>query len=178
MLDKVLSAIKDSSDYLTALSLFQDGEPMTKKEAQRMLEVYAKYVPGAEEPGYARVCLAVDLLPGRTEKDRAYFAALELGEDNLDALFGLNALLAQNKEITRQELQGIAERVRDESLELYIRVILARTALNTVGYSRAFGSMRAEISALAEFLTGCGSQVLDRSTELAGEVHYKCRQWK
>ena len=80
MLDKILSTITDSSDYLAAISQFRAGASLSKREVKKLLELCAKYVPGGEDATYARACLAVDLLSGRTEEDRAYFAPLELGE--------------------------------------------------------------------------------------------------
>lgn len=176
MLDKMLNTITDSSDYLAAISLFQLKKPMTKADTKRLLGIYAKYVPGADDPVYARACLAVDMLSGRTEEDRAYFAPLELGDENLDALFYIKEILNQDREITRQEAQKIVERVQDKSLDLYAQVLLARTALNVLAYNRDFVDIRDEVTALAEFLTSCGSEVLDRYGELVGEVRCKCRK--
>ena len=133
-------------------------------------------MPGGEDATYARACLAVDLLSGRTEEDRAYFAPLELGEGNLNALFAAQSLLERNKEVSKEEIQAIAALVQDETLDLYARVVLARTALNIVGYSRNFVRIRAEINTLADFLTGCGSEVLDKYIDLVTEMRYKCRK--
>lgn len=174
MLDRMLSVITESKDYLTAISLFTAQKPMTKKETGKLLEVYAKYVPGAEDPAYARLCMAVDLLSRQTERE--YLAPLELGENNLEALLTTKSLLEQNREVSKEEIQAMAAQVRNEELDLGVRVILARTALNIVGYSRNFVRIREEINALAGFLTDCGSEVLDRYTELVAEVRYKCRQ--
>lgn len=66
--------------------------------------------------------------------------------------------------------------VQDETVKLWARVLLARTALNTLAFSKELADIRAEVTALAEFLTDCGGEVLDRYAELAGEVRWKCRQ--
>lgn len=175
MLDKVLNAITDSEDYLTAISLFQAKKPMTKEETEKMLAVYARYVPGGEEPEYARACMAVDLLSGRTEEERTWFAPLELGEKTVDALFIVKTLLNRNREAAKEETQEVLETVRDEEVRLWARVLLARTALNTLAFSRDLVDIREEVTALAEFLTGCGGETLNRYVELVREARVKCR---
>ena len=91
MLEQFLPAIKDPGDYLTALSLFKADAPLTAEEAEKLLAVYARYLPETDDPEYCRVCLAADLLPGRT--DSADFAALELGEAALSALFSARDII-------------------------------------------------------------------------------------
>lgn len=175
MLDRNLNAITDSADYLTAISLFQVKGPMKKKDVEKLLAVYARYVPGADDPTYARACLAVDLLTGSAE--RACFAPLELGEGNLGALFAAKEILERSRrEVTGEEMKAVAAQVRDESLELYARVILARTVLNTVSCTRNFAQSREEVAALADFLAGCGAETLDRYAELVADMRYNLRQ--
>ena len=36
--------------------------------------------------------------------------------------------------------------------------------------------LRQQVTELAKFLTGCGTELLDRYTVLAGEVRIKCRR--
>lgn len=175
MLDKVLSSIKDSEDYLKAIRTFQDQGPMTETEVNSLLEIYARYVPGAEDPEYAKACLAVDMLSGRTEEDRACFAPLELGEKTLDALFIVKGLFHRDSVADKEETREILEMVQDGDLKLWARVLLARTALNALAWSKELADIRAEVTALAEFLTDCGGETLDRYAELAGEVRWKCK---
>ncbi len=175
MLEQFLPTIKDPADYITALSLFKVKEPLTKDDADSLLAVYGKYLLNVDDPVYLKVCLAVDLLPGRSEADRADFAALELKDGELDALFTAKDIVSGAKEMTAEFAAGILKQAADETLSLPIRVLLARTALDAAAASRNFASMREQIAGLAAFLTGCGSETLDRYTVLAGEVRFKCK---
>lgn len=175
MLDRNLSAITDSADYLTAISLFQVKGTMKKKDVEKLLAVYAKYIPGADDPTYAKVCLAVDFMAAGAEL--SCFAPLELGDRNLDALFAARDILnASGRGVKKEELEAVMAQVRDESLELYARVILARIALNTVSCGGSFARSREAISDLADFLTGCGAETLDRYAELAADLRNNVRQ--
>lgn len=173
MLEQFLPAIKDPGDYLTALSLFKADAPLTAEEAEKLLAVYAKYLPETGDPEYCRVCLAADLLPGRT--DGADFAALELGDAALSALFSARDIITGRVETDAARIGSVLEMVNDSAVPLPIRVLLARGTLDAAAASREIAAMRREISALADFLTGCGAGVLDRYTALVGEVRMKCR---
>ena len=173
MLEQFLPAIKEPSDYLTALSLFKVDQPLTNEEAEKLLAVYAKYLPGVDDPEYCKVCLAADLLPGR--EDSADFAALELGEAAVAALLEARDVIAGKVELGVDRAKDIADTVKNEAVALPVRVLLARGALDIMAGSKDVAALRTEIAVLAEFLTGCGTEVLDRYTPLVGEVRMKCR---
>ncbi len=173
MLEQFLPTIKDPGDYLTALSLFKVDAPLTGEEAGKLLEVYAKYLPETDDPEYCRICLAADLLPGR--EDPADFAALELGDATVAALLETSGIIAGKAEVDGGRAKHIAEIVKGEAASLPARVLLARAALDVMAGARDVASLRGEIAVLAEFLTDCGTEVLDRYTPLVGEVRMKCR---
>lgn len=175
MLEQFLPTIKDPADYIAALSLFKVKEPLTKEDADSLLAIYTKYLPDADDPAYLKICIAVDLLPGRGVEDKADFAALGLKDGELDALFTAKDIVSGAKAITAEFAAGILKQARDEALPLPVRVLLARTVLDAAASSRDFASMREQIAGLAEFLTGCGSETLDRYTVLVGEVRIKCK---
>lgn len=176
MLEQFLPTIKDPADYIAALSLFKLDAPLTREEAGTLLDIYAKYLPDIEDPDYLKICLATDLLPGRSEEDRADFAALELKDGELDALFTAKEIVSGNNDITAELANAALAQVRNETLALPVRVLLARVALDAAVASRDFASMREQIGGLAAFLTGCGNETLDRYTVLVGEVRAKCRK--
>ena len=176
MLEQFLPAIKDPGDYLTALSLFKADAPLTREEAEKLLAVYARYLPEAEDPQYLQICLAADLLPGREREDAADFAPLELGEATLDALFAAKMVAAGKTDLTVQRAEEIVATVQNEDAAMAARVLLARLALDAMSASRDFALLREQVTGLARFLTGCGTELLDRYTVLAGEVRIKCRR--
>ena len=176
MLEQFLPAIKDPGDYLTALSLFKADAPLTAEEAEKLLAVYARYLPEAEDPQYLKICLAADLLPGREREDAADFAPLELGEATLDALFAARMVAAGKTDLTAQRAEEIVAMVQNEDAAMAARVLLARLALDAMSASRDFALLRRQVTELAKFLTGCGTELLDRYTVLAGEVRIKCRR--
>lgn len=176
MLEQFLPAIKDPGDYLTALSLFKADAPLTREEAEKLLAVYARYLPEAEDPQYLKICLAADLLPGREREDAADFAPLELGEATLDALFAAKMVAAGKTDLTVQRAEEIVAMVQNEDAAMAARVLLARLALDAMSASRDFALLRQQVTELAKFLTGCGTELLDRYTVLAGEVRIKCRR--
>ena len=176
MLEQFLPAIKDPGDYLTALSLFKADAPLTREEAEKLLAVYARYLPEAEDPQYLKICLAADLLPGREREDAADFAPLELGEATLDALFAARMVAAGKTDLTAQRAEEIVAMVQNEDAAMAARVLLARLALDAMSASRDFALLREQVTGLARFLTGCGTELLDRYTVLAGEVRIKCRR--
>lgn len=176
MLEQFLPAIKDPGDYLTALSLFKADAPLTAEEAEKLLAVYARYLPEAEDPQYLKICLAADLLPGREREDAADFAPLELGEATLDALFAAKMVAAGKTDLTAQRAEEIVAMVQNEDAAMAARVLLARLALDAMSASRDFALLRQQVTELAKFLTGCGTELLDRYTVLAGEVRIKCRR--
>ena len=176
MLEQFLPIIQDPADYLAALSLYRLDEPLTTEEARRLLEIYAKYQSETvEDPDYLKVCLAADLLPSREREDAADFAPLELGEATLDALFAAKMVAAGKTDLTVQRAEEIAAVVRNGDAAMAARVLLARLALDAMSASREYVSLRGQIAELAAFLTGIGTQTLDRYTALVGEVRLKCR---
>ena len=174
MIEQILPSIRDPEDYITVLSLFKADAPLTAEEAERLLAVYAKYLPEADEPEYLKLCLAADLLPGRQRGDAA-FDALELSGSDLDALFAVKEIVSGSCELSQRRAAQIAETVRGGEASLPVRVLLARVALDAAAASREIAAMRQEAAALAQFLTGCGTGTLDRYTALVGEVRMKCR---
>ena len=90
MLGRFLQTITDPEDYLAAIATLQP-EPMTQESAAKAMQVYAKYLPHGTEPGHAKLCMAVDLMVGRTEEDDAFFAPLGLNAKELHALFAARA---------------------------------------------------------------------------------------
>lgn len=175
MLERFLPVIKDPADYITALSLFRVDAPLTAEEAERLLAVYAKYLPDTEDPDYCKVCLAADLLPGRTGEDRAAFAPLELGDETLDALFEVKSVASGREDVAGERAERIVQIVRDGRVALPVRILLARAALDNMAASRDIAALREQVAALAQFLTGCGEETLERYTALVGEVKLKCR---
>lgn len=177
MIEQILPRIKDSADYITAMTIFKADSPLTKEEADDLLRIYAKYLPeSAKDSELLKVGMAVDLLPGRSAEDEEYFKPLGLNGVTLDALFTAQRIVSVSGAITAGNAGTITAQVKDEDVALPARVILARVALDSVASARDIASMRAEISTLATFLTGCGTEILDRCTELTKEVKMKCRR--
>ena len=174
MLGRFLQGITEAEDYLAAIAAFQSSGPMTREEAQRVLEVYARYLPNGTEPGYARVCLAVDIMAGRTEEDAAFFAPLELEEGELTALFAARAVAGDKPGGSLKKAQELVKQVENEALSLAARVILARCALDSMAARWDLGKIRSEVAALSRFLTGCGSEVMDRYSDVIREVRLQC----
>lgn len=127
MIEQLLPTIKDPADYIAALSLFKVDVPLTKEEAERLLALYAKYRPEAEDPDYLKICLAVDLLPGRDREDAAGLAALGLDERSLEALFTTKEVVAGREDLTEERAAHIVAQATDEALPMPLRVLVART---------------------------------------------------
>ncbi len=176
MIEQLLPTIKDPADYIAALSLFKVDVPLTKEEAERLLALYAKYRPEAEDPDYLKICLAVDLLPGRDREEAAGLAALGLDERSLEALFTTKEVVAGREDLTEERAAHIVAQATDEALPMPLRVLVARTALDGMTASRNYVALRQHIAALAAFLSGIGAGTLDRYTTLVGEVRMKCRR--
>lgn len=174
MLEQFLPNIKDPADYITALSLFKVDAPLTAEDTEKLLELYRKYLPEVDDPEYLKICLAADLLPGR-ELDSPDFAPLELGRDNLAALFTAKGIVSGATEMNEQQAAAIVVQVKDEAAALPVRILLARVALDSMTVARNVAALREPISELAAFLTNCDTDVLDRYTVLVGEVRLKCR---
>lgn len=176
MIEKLLPIISDPEDYISALALFKAEPPLTGEEADRLRAIYEKYYPIPGEPEFAAVCVAVDLLPGRTEADKAVFAPLKLGENNLHALFLAKGILSGKHDPTVESAGEIVALVQGEKLNMAVRVLLARAALDMLSGAGNYVELYQQIISLAEFLTGCGPEVLDRYTILVGEVRSKCKE--
>ena len=61
------------------------------------------------------------------------------------------------------EAQEILEQVQDSTLHLAARVTLARCALDAMAARWDIVEFQEEIAALSGFLTGCGSEAMDKS---------------
>lgn len=174
MIEYILPTIKDPADYLSALSLFKADAPLTDKEADTLLSLYAKYSDKITDRDYAKLCLAVDLLPGRGREDAADFAALELGDD-LEALFSAQELL-HGQELTAEQAEAVAAQVTGGAASEAARAVLARAALDVMTGAYNFSELQGPVRTLAAFLTGLGAETLDKYTVLVTEVKTKCRR--
>lgn len=174
MIEHILSDIKDAGDYITALSLFKADAPLTAEEADKLLSLYAKHSDKITDRGFAKLCVAVDLLPGRSRENAAGFAALELGDD-LDALFLARDLL-HGLELTAEQAQSAADWVVNSGASEAAKAVLARVGLDVMTGARNFSELQGPVRALAAFLTGLGTEALDRYTVLVSEVKAKCRR--
>lgn len=174
MLGRFLQGITESEDYLAAISTLQNSEPMTRETAQKVLNVYARYLPYGTEPGYAKVCLAVDIMAVRTEADAVFFAPLELEERELQALFAAKTIAGDRSAGSRKKAREIVKQVQNEELSLAVRVILARCALDSMAARWDLAELRDEAVALSEFLISCGSEAMDKYSEIIREVRMQC----
>lgn len=175
MIDKLLPIITDAQDYMTALSFFQMSGPPAKEDVARLLPVYAKYSGADAGPEYAKLCLAIDLLPGRSRENAADFAALELGAD-LDALFLAQELAGGMGEMSVEQANAVTAAVKNEAVSIPARVLLARTASDAMAGVLNFAEIQGQVRETAEFLIQMGPAGLDRYTALATEVRMKCRK--
>lgn len=174
MIEYALPSIENSEDYITAMTPFRPGQPMTAEEADKLLDVYEKYVLKVEDREFAKLYAAVDLLPGRTEADADVFAPLALGEENLTALF-LTREIIFGKAPDGEEAGKLVEMVQGGALSEPVRVLLARAALNSMVAARNFVELQPQIRALAGFLVNCGAELLGRYTILIKEIKLKCQ---
>lgn len=172
MIEYILPVIKDAEDYISALSLLKADAPLTSEEVNALLSMYAKYSDKSIDQGYAKLCVAVDLLPGRSREDAADFAALELGDD-LDALFSAQELL-HGQELTTEQAEAVAAQVTGSSASKAARAMLARVALDVMAGAYNFSELQGTVRALAAFLTDLGPETLDEYTVLVMEVKAKC----
>lgn len=173
MLGRFLQTITDPEDYLAAIATLQP-EPMTQESAEKAQQVYAKYLPHGTEPGHAKLCMAVDLMVGRTEEENAFFAPLGLNAKELHALFAAREILDNKSGGTHPQAQEILEQVQDSTLHLAARVTLARCALDAMAARWDIVEFQEEIAALSGFLTGCGSEAMDKYSDMIREVRLQC----
>lgn len=173
MIEYILPAIKDADDYISALSLFKADAPLTDGEADTLLSLYAKYSDKSIDQSYARLCLAVDLLSGRSREDAADFAALELGDD-LDALFSAQDLL-RGEELTAAQAEAVAAQVTDGGASEAAKTVLARVGLDVMTGAWNFSELQGPVRALAEFLTGLGAETLDKYGVIVEAAKNRCR---
>lgn len=176
MLDRFLPMVKDPADYLTALSLFKTGSALSTEEADKLLAVYAKYLPDSEDQDYMKLCLAADILPGRSSQDRGLFAALGLSEAELDALFLCRDLVIEDVELSDSYAGDVVRQALDETVMLPLRIMVARIALDRMVASEAYADLHGQISDLAAFLTACGAEAMEKYGPLIREVKLKCRR--
>ena len=173
MIERILPAINNAEDYLSALSLFKADAALDSEEAEKLTSLYVKYSDQVSDLGYAKLCLAVDLLPGRTRENAADFAALELGED-LNVLFDTQELL-NGVELTAEQAGSVTEQVTDGSASEAVKAVLARVGLDVMTRAVNFSELQEPVRVLAAFLTGLGTEKLDKYTVLVREVYQKCR---
>lgn len=176
MIEYVLPSIKDASDYLTALSLFKADTPLTGEEAETLGRIYQRYGRDVDNRATAKLYIALDLLPGRTEEHRADFAGLELPDADLDALFLAKGIITGQLELTPEAAGQAVEAVTGGTLTRPVDIILARLVLDTMTGSRNFGGLREQVQALAEFLVSVGDEELDRYSVIMEEARIKCRR--
>ena len=174
MIEHILSDIKDAGNYITALSLFKADAPLTAEETDKLLSLYAKYSDKIADRGFAKLCVAVDLLPGRSRENVADFAALELGDD-LNILFAAKELL-RSQDMTAETAQALVAQVTGGTASETARSVLARIALDVMTGMRNFGELLGPVQTLAAFLTSLGAETLDKYTVLVSEVKTKCRR--
>lgn len=174
MIEYILPAIKDAGDYISALSLFKADAPLTGDEADTLLSLYTKYSDKITDQSYAKLCVAVDLLPGRGRDDAADFASLELGDD-LEALFSAQELLL-GQEVTAEQAESVATQVTVGTASEAAKTVLARVALDVMTGAHNFSELQVAVRALAAFLTGLGAETLDKYTVLVSEVKTRCKK--
>ncbi len=175
MIDRILPVIHDTGDYLTALSLYKADAPLTKEEADKLVAIYQKYDEGLEDAALAKLCIALDLLPGRTEEDAADFYGLELPVADLNVLFQVKDIISGQLELTAGNANQVVEVVKSGKLTRPVDIILARTALDVMAGAWNFGGLREQTQALAEFLSGLGTEELDKYSTIVEEARIKCR---
>lgn len=176
MIEYILPEIKDTDDYLTALSLFRIGEPLTNAEAASLINIYQKYEPQADNAARAKLYIALDMMPGRTADDEADFVGLNLPPQDLSGLFLVKKILTGNQELTDGIADSVVEAVQSGGLTRPLDILLARVALDSIAGARDFGGLREQAQALAEFLTGVGTEEMDRYSVIVEEAKIKCRQ--
>lgn len=174
MIEHILSDIKDAGDYLSAMTLFKADEPLTRAEVDSLLSLYTKYSDKIPDRDYAKLCLAVDLLPGRSRENAADFDALDLGDD-LNVLFSAKELM-RSQDITAKAAKAVAAQVTGGGASEAARTVLARIALDVMTGVYNFSELQGPVRVLAAFLTGLGAETLDKYTILVSEVKTKCRR--
>ena len=174
MIEQFFPVIRDAESYIAALSVVDPNGSFTDEQVEKILEVYARYMPGLEQ--YAlKCCFATDLLPEHS-RDDAVFALLDLTEADLDGLFLVKNIVEESQSLSDGVLRNAVDFVQSDDLSEPVRVLLARIALNAAALSREFLTMRDAITSLSQFLIGCGENVLDRYTDLIVGVWLKCRK--
>lgn len=175
MLDWIMASITDAKDYITALSLYNRSAPLTAEQVDALLELYLKYSSGAiTDREYARLFLAVDLLPECAGDDFTELDPVGLTEPDRSALLRLREIVS-GPEWTQEEAQAVVDSVQGGTLSEPMQVALARGALDAMVRAYNYLELRGQIIALAEFLIGCGTSTLDKYTVLVREVYQKCR---
>lgn len=174
MIEYILPVIKDAEDYISALSLFKADVPLTNDEADALLSLYAKYSDKIIDRDYGKLCLAVDLLPGRGREDADDFAALELGDD-LEALFSAQELLC-GQDLTLNRAETVVAQVTEGKAGDGVKIVLARVALDVMTGAHNFSELQGPVRMLAAFLTGLGAETLDKYTILVSEVKTRCKR--
>lgn len=175
MLDRILSDIPNAEDYVTALSLYNHPVPLTTEQVDALLDLYLNNVKDVDDRDYAKFFLAVDLMPECTEDDGTELNAVGLTEPDRAALFRLREIVS-GPEWTQEDAQAVVDIVQSGTLSEPMQVAMARAALDSVVRAYNFLDLRVQITALAEFLIGCGVEKLDKYTVLVREVYQKCRK--
>lgn len=174
MIEQFLPVIRDAESYIAALSVVDPNGSFTDEQVEKLLEVYARYMPGLDQ--YAlKCCFAADLLPEHS-RDDAVFAPLGLNEADLDGLFLVKNIVEESQSLSDGVLSNAVNFVQSDDLSEPVRVLLARVTLNAAVLSREFLTMRDAIKSLSQFLIGCGEDVLERYTDLIVGVWLRCRK--
>lgn len=124
MIENILNNIKDQSDYLTALIMFRDSAPLTEEEVEKLIPLYQEYGQDPAHPELAKLYMALDLMPGRSRKDSAYFVPLGLPKADLDALF----LSMETVDLLRAEETPTTDKI-DNVVEITINGSAVKPAL-------------------------------------------------
>lgn len=172
MLAKILSEMKGLEDYKAIVPLLRSGCALTAEEAERLLEVCARHMPEITSQDEWKVHIAVDLMPGRGREDADDFAALELGEKNLDALFTAREVFGSNNPGTYAD--AVVETLEDDGVLLPVRMLLARIALDRMSMGLDFAQLREKLKVMAEWLITHGEE-LERYNDLIAEAQWRFR---
>lgn len=181
MIEQILTTLgdeKNQKDYVTALTMFQTGVPLTEPEADRLAGLYEKYGTDVDHPELARLYMAVDLLPGRSREDAAIFAPLGLREEDLSALFTAKetAVMLRKEETPDTDTVDAAVAVATgDTLSKPVALFLARSLLNGLAWRWDFGGFRTQAAALAAFLIGEGEETMTEYEIFMEEMRGKCR---
>lgn len=174
MIEKVLQNAADAKDFINAAKLFRKDTPLTSQEAAQLAELYQKYGENIDSQDTAKLCVAIDVLAGRSREDAKDFAGLGLSEADMDGLFLAFELVPGTKGLNRASADAVVRAVKGGQLTRPLDIIIARAALEVISRSWDFGGLREQAAELAEFLSSLGEAELDRWMELTKEAAWRC----